>query len=48
LTTIIETEINEKSMIQWVQTLNRHSYDIREPIKEKDVKKPSDGEDDDE
>lgn len=46
LSTIIDTEIKEKSMVQWVQTLNRHSYDIREPIKEKDVKKSGDSDSD--
>lgn len=37
LSAIIETEIKEKSMLDWIQTLNRHSYAVRD---DKDVKKP--------
>ena len=30
LTTIIDTEVKDKSMLSWVETLGMHSYDIRE------------------
>lgn len=30
ISTIVETEIKEKPMLEWVHHLNRHTYEVRE------------------
>lgn len=46
LSTIIKTEMEEKSMSNWLQTLNLHSYAIRAEEPVKNVKRSKDDDDD--
>lgn len=41
ISSIVETEVKEKSMLEWVENLHRHTYEVREETEVDNDKQPT-------